>query len=158
MGFNDKYALERELRMPAWVRTPTLYVPTNKPVKEWTDAELRRGLCPKSGGRLEACRVCKGKCLFGFAMLARLRQRGHAAHGGGADKMMVCTKEAFEKCPFNIMCDVGCKVADDSDCADFITAVTLEKLEAQEADPVEAAYLQQEREAIQEEGHGNADG
>lgn len=154
MGFNNDYNPDKNMHIPGWVRTPEKYVPTKKPLKEWTDEELRRGLCPKSGGRVEACRACPGKCLFGFAMVARMRRRGDAAHGGGAENMMRCTKEAFEKCPFNIMCDVGCEVADDSECADFILAVALDKIEEanNEPDPVEAAYLQQEREAIQEEG------
>lgn len=152
MGYNDRELPAGEFRIPGWVRTPSLYVPTNKPVKEWTDEELRRGLCPKSGGRVEACRVCKSKCLFGFAMLIRLRQREQAAHGGGADKMMVCTKEAHDKCAFSVLCDEECKVPDDSDCAEFIRAATSTQAKAGEADPVEAAYLQQEREAIQEEG------
>lgn len=37
--------------------------------------------------------------------------------------MMICTVEAHRKCPFNIMCDVGDLVADDSECADFIMKV-----------------------------------
>ena len=45
--------------------------------------------------------------------------------------MMICTKDVHNKCPFNSMCDVGCTVADNSECADYIMEVTLAKLKDQ---------------------------
>lgn len=67
--------------------------------------------------------------------------------------MMICTAEVQEKCPYSFMCGVDCKVADDSECADFITAVLTGRVKKLPggADPVEDAYIRQEREAIREE-------
>lgn len=71
----DQERFEHTLRPPVWVKTPECYVPTKKPIKDWTDEELRRGLCPKSGGRVEACRECKSVCLYGFAMMGRVMEK-----------------------------------------------------------------------------------
>lgn len=68
--------------------------------------------------------------------------------------MMRCTKEVKRECKYARMCGLGdCEVPDDSECADFIMEVTMRRVNAQEdADAVEAEYLRQERQAIQEEG------
>lgn len=42
---------------------------------------------------------------------------------------MKCSKEAFDKCPFNLMCDPGSEVGEDTDCAEFILKVEEEKHE-----------------------------
>lgn len=68
---NAKEKLIHQARIPDWVKTRGLYVPENKPLKYWTNEELRRALCPKANGRVEACRECKGKCIFGFMLLGR---------------------------------------------------------------------------------------
>lgn len=70
--------------------------------------------------------------------------------------MMKCTKEAQRECKYARMCGPDAEVADDSECADFIMSVAMRQVKAQEdADAAEAAYLRQERQAIQEEGtHG----
>lgn len=39
---------------------------------------------------------------------------------------MICTEKAHRKCRYSFGCDVGCQVADDSDCADFIMEVEME--------------------------------
>lgn len=36
---------------------------------------------------------------------------------------MICTEKVHRKCRYSFDCVVGCQVADDSDCADFIMAV-----------------------------------
>ena len=66
--------------------------------------------------------------------------------------MMKCTMEVQRECPYSYMCGTDCEVSDDSECADFIMEVTMRRVKAQEAaDAMEAEYIQQEREAIQEE-------
>lgn len=39
---------------------------------------------------------------------------------------MICTEKAHKKCHYSFGCVVGCLVADDSDCADFIMDVKKE--------------------------------
>lgn len=64
--------------------------------------------------------------------------------------MMLCTKKVKRECKYARMCGLeDCEVPDDSECADFIMEVT-NRLENWDA--VEAEYLRQERQAIQEEG------
>lgn len=58
------------------------------------------------------------------------------------NSMVECTKEARRVCPYAYMCRGRHPVPDDSECAEFIREVT---------DAVEAEYLRQERQAIQEE-------
>lgn len=54
--------------------------------------------------------------------------------------MMLCTRKIKRECKYARICGMeDCEVADDSECADFICEV------------VEAEYLRQERQAIQEE-------
>ena len=74
MNTHTKEKMIHDARMPEWVRTRGLYVPENKPLKDWTNEELRRALCPKSGGRVEACKDCKGKCIFGFMLMGRTKK------------------------------------------------------------------------------------
>lgn len=63
---------------------------------------------------------------------------------------MLCTKKVKRECKYARMCGLeDCEVPDDSECADFIMEVT-NRLENWDA--VEAEYLRQERQAIQEEG------
>jgi hypothetical protein len=65
---------------------------------------------------------------------------------------MRCTREVQRECKYARYCGPDCEVADDSECAEFIMSVTMRRVEAQEAaDAVEAEYLRQERQAIQEE-------
>lgn len=67
--------------------------------------------------------------------------------------MMKCTREVQKECPCSLLCDPDCEVSDNSECADFIISVIMRKVKAEEAaDAVEAEYLRQERQAIQEEG------
>ena len=40
---------------------------------------------------------------------------------------MICTEKVHRKCRYSFGCDIGCHVADDSDCADFIMAVETER-------------------------------
>ena len=66
--------------------------------------------------------------------------------------MLICTKDIQRRCPYSVMCEEACKVAEDSDCADFIRQLFADALmEPPDDDPVEAEYLRQERQAIQEE-------
>ena len=39
---------------------------------------------------------------------------------------MICTEKANRKCSYSFGCDIGCQVADESECADFIVAVEKE--------------------------------
>lgn len=65
---------------------------------------------------------------------------------------MRCTNEVQRECKYSYMCGPDCEVADDSECADFIMSVITRRVKAQAAaDAVEAEYLRQERQAIQEE-------
>ena len=67
--------------------------------------------------------------------------------------MMLCTRKIKRECKYARICGMeDCEVADDSECADFIMEVTNRRMEAQAAaDALEAEYLRQERQAIQEE-------
>jgi len=67
--------------------------------------------------------------------------------------MIRCPKEVQERCPYSLLCEPECNVEETSDCAAYIRAVISGTVEVRpvEVDPVEAAYLQQEREAIQQE-------
>lgn len=69
---------------------------------------------------------------------------------------MICPKKVQDMCLFGMMCPREAVVDDDGECADFIRSA-LVLMEAREvarpdqADPVEAAEVQREREAIQGE-------
>lgn len=67
--------------------------------------------------------------------------------------MMLCTRKVKRECKYARICGLeDCEVPDDSECAEFIVSVTMRRVEAQEAaDALEAEYLRQERQAIQEE-------
>lgn len=65
--------------------------------------------------------------------------------------MLRCPKEAFDKCLYSRLCELGCPVEEGSDCAEFIRAVLADQQQPGGADPVEAEYIRQEREAIQTE-------
>ena len=63
--------------------------------------------------------------------------------------MMLCTRKVKRECKYARICGMeDCEVPDDSECADFIMEVT-NRLENWDA--LEAEYLRQERQAIQEE-------
>ena len=70
---------------------------------------------------------------------------------------MICPKQVQDVCLFGMMCPCEAVVDDDSECADYIrkTLAGLAEVQPGEDDPVEAAELQQEREAIQEEARQN---
>lgn len=55
-----------------WERTDSIYVPCGKAIKAMDDGALRRGLCYKSGGNIEACRTCEG-CAFGRELSRRCK-------------------------------------------------------------------------------------
>lgn len=69
---------------------------------------------------------------------------------------MICPDKVRDMCLFGMMCPREAVVDDDGECADFIRS-TLALMDAKgaarpdQADPVEAAELEQEREAIQGE-------
>lgn len=60
---------------------------------------------------------------------------------------MWCTAIIKRECPFGHKCSMKL-VADDSECAELILSV---RRRSENADAVEAEYLRQERQAIQEE-------
>jgi len=63
--------------------------------------------------------------------------------------MMLCTRKVKRECKYARICGLeDCEVPDDSECAEFIMEVT-NRLENWDA--LEAEYLRQERQAIQEE-------
>lgn len=57
-------------------RTDEMYLPTVMgkpiPVEQLTMDELRRGLCQRSGGRVDACRNCAAGCRWGREMVRKL--------------------------------------------------------------------------------------
>lgn len=63
---------------------------------------------------------------------------------------MICPKKVQDVCLFGMMCPMEAIVDDDSECADFIRK-TLAEIQPVEADLVEAAERQREREAIRAE-------
>lgn len=66
---------------------------------------------------------------------------------------MICPKKVQDVCLFGMDCPLECVVDDDGECADYIrrTLAAMEGMRHDQADPAEAAELQQEREAIREE-------
>ncbi len=62
--------------------------------------------------------------------------------------MMLCTSKVKRECPYSYLCGGKKRVSDNSECADFIREVMKRQATA---DAVEAEYLRQERQAIQEE-------
>lgn len=66
---------------------------------------------------------------------------------------MICPKKVQDICLMGMMCPPECEIADDGECADYIRRVlpVLEGMQRDQADPVEAAEVQQEREAIRKE-------
>lgn len=57
-------------------RTDEIYLPTDMgrpiPAKQLPTEILRRGLCQKSGGKVEVCKTCTGGCRFGREMVRRM--------------------------------------------------------------------------------------
>ena len=57
-------------------KTEGMYLPEDKmhdiPVEDMTTEQLRRGLCQKSGGRVEVYKTCPGGCRFGGEMVRRM--------------------------------------------------------------------------------------
>lgn len=51
--------------VPDWVRTPELYMPARRKAAEMTVAQLKRGLCFKSGGNWQVCQNCPQRCGIG---------------------------------------------------------------------------------------------
>ena len=66
---------------------------------------------------------------------------------------MICPKKVQDICLFGMMCPREPVVDDNSECAAYIRKVlaVLDGVQPDQADPVEAAEMQQEREAIQAE-------
>ena len=66
---------------------------------------------------------------------------------------MICPKKVQDICLFGMDCPLEAIVDDDGECADYIrkTLAALECMQHDQADPLEAAEVQQEREAIQRE-------
>lgn len=58
-----------ETQLPVDYRTEELYLPMRKGIERMTPEELRRGLCYKSGGKLETCRKCPAPCTIGRRLL-----------------------------------------------------------------------------------------
>lgn len=57
---------------PTWIRTAGLYMPHCK-AETMTAAELRRGLCAKSGGDWHVCESCPGGCRIGAQLVGIMR-------------------------------------------------------------------------------------
>lgn len=55
--------------IPDWVRTKELYMPTRRTPPEMTVAQLRRGMCFKSGGDWRMCETCPAPCGVGSQMI-----------------------------------------------------------------------------------------
>lgn len=58
-----------EHTLPARIRTAELYMPERRRPEEMTIAQLRRGMCPKSGGDWHVCQRCLGGCGVGQQMV-----------------------------------------------------------------------------------------
>lgn len=57
---------------PHWIRTDGLYMPGCK-AEAMTAAELRRGMCAKSGGDWHVCESCPGGCRIGAQLAGIMR-------------------------------------------------------------------------------------
>lgn len=68
MRVEEREKLERYL-VPDWVRTKELYMPARRTPAEMTVAQLRRGLCFKSGGDWHRCEACPARCGIGDQMV-----------------------------------------------------------------------------------------
>lgn len=61
--YTDQYLI------PDWVRTPELYMPARRKPEEMTVAQLKRGMCYKSGGDWSVCERCSARCGIGEQMI-----------------------------------------------------------------------------------------
>lgn len=61
--YTDQYLI------PDWVRTPGLYMPERRKPAEMTVAQLKRGMCFKSGGNWRVCQACPKRCGVGEQMV-----------------------------------------------------------------------------------------
>lgn len=68
MHVEEREKLERFL-IPDWVRTKELYMPARRTPPEMTVAQLRRGMCFKSGGDWHKCECCPAPCGIGSQMI-----------------------------------------------------------------------------------------
>lgn len=55
--------------------TQKMYLPEGMKYGVMSNEQLRRGLCPKSGGRWEACKACQGGCQAGRLLVDRMEGR-----------------------------------------------------------------------------------
>lgn len=55
--------------IPDWVKTPELYMPARRKPPEMTVAQLKRGMCFKSGGDWHVCQNCPQRCGVGEQMV-----------------------------------------------------------------------------------------
>lgn len=57
-------------------KTEGMYLPKNSchgvSLDDMTTEKLRRGLCQKSGGRVEVCKTCPGGCRWGMELVRRM--------------------------------------------------------------------------------------
>lgn len=60
---------------PSSHMTQGMYMPPNRKYNVMSNEQLRRGLCPKSGGRWEACKACQGGCQAGKLLVDRMEGR-----------------------------------------------------------------------------------
>lgn len=62
----------------AFDMTPELYIRHSTfhpvPLEEQATEQLMRGLCQKSGGRLDVCKDCPGGCSFGRELVRRMER------------------------------------------------------------------------------------
>lgn len=60
------------LYTPVNVRTDDLYMPTDVPLEEMTFHDLCKGLCYRSGGKMQVCiSDCPAPCAFGRELKRR---------------------------------------------------------------------------------------
>lgn len=70
MDRKDLLAYKRDL---VGVRTESVYMRTrkNQSLEDLPDDKLRRGMCPRSCGRLDVCHGCGAPCTVGRILMGR---------------------------------------------------------------------------------------
>lgn len=60
---------------PSSHMTQGMYMPPNRKYNVMSNDQLKRGLCPKSGGKWEVCKQCAGGCTAGRLLVDRMEGR-----------------------------------------------------------------------------------
>lgn len=65
----------------------------------------------------------ENRCISCGEIIPEGLQVCHSCMKSPGRKIVRCVKPAYDLCPFNVLCDPGCKVGENTDCAEFIASI-----------------------------------